>query len=127
MTILFLDCILYFPCKITDESLPFFLFDQKLFNNPKFLLKTGFSHFVLCLISNIGSFQNISGTNAWAIPHLKFFGRGTVPSPLKSPPEPSSFSYLLFPSPLFIDIILVCSIFFQSSTILVAGYIPKCS
>jgi len=43
------------------------------------------SQFVLSLTSHNSTSQNIRGTDAWAVPHLKFWG--SVPqSPPKSPP-----------------------------------------
>src|SRR6218665_2092020 len=53
------------------------------FSRPKFLMtffshRPGFSVF-LCLLYNTTSL-NIGGTNAWAVPHLKFWG-DRPPSP----------------------------------------------
>ena len=45
-------------------------------------------HFVFCLTSHNSTSQNIGGTDAWAVPHLKF--GGTVPpSPPYSLPMPN--------------------------------------
>src|SRR6218665_91221 len=45
---------------------------------------TFFTMLILSHASDNTTSLNIGGTNAWAVPHLKFWG--TVPSPPRSPP-----------------------------------------
>ena len=61
-------------CNLYDP----FLAEKPLFLNKTFLHDNFFSRLVLCHASNNTTSQNIGGTNAWAVPHLKF--GGTVPA-----------------------------------------------
>src|SRR6218665_2729821 len=45
-----------------------------------------FTLFILSRTSDNTASQNIGGTNAWAVPHLKFWGGTVPPSPPRSPP-----------------------------------------
>src|SRR6218665_1342752 len=45
-----------------------------------------FTRFILSRASDNTSSQNIGGTNAWAVPHLKFWGGPSAPVPPRSPP-----------------------------------------
>ena len=78
-----------FHCQITaitcDPPLLHFLDQKVLFQNPKFLLRTVFSQFVLCLTSDNSSSQNIGGTDACAVPHLEFCGTFPRKSPALRP------------------------------------------
>src|SRR6218665_1789441 len=69
-------------CNIYDP----FLAEKPLFQNKTFLRYTFFSQFVLCRASNKHYFSKYWGTDAWAVPHLYFWGGGRPSSPLKSPP-----------------------------------------
>src|SRR6218665_2162619 len=74
-------------CPCTIMSIPFCPYHFVRYHfvlEPKSSFRFFFSQFVLCLMSfNITS-QNIEGTNAWVVPHLKL---GGVPqTPTKSPP-----------------------------------------
>jgi len=41
-----------------------------------------FSQFVLCLTSNNSTSRNVGGTDAWTVPHFKFWGDRFLQSPL---------------------------------------------
>jgi len=59
---------IYDPFSLQKTSI-----SQKMFSS----FTPCFSQLVLCLTSNNSTSQNIGGTDAWAVPHLKF--EGTFP------------------------------------------------
>src|SRR6218665_2593167 len=64
------------------------LFSQEkpLFQKEKFLYDTFFTLFTLSRASDNTTSQNIGGTDAWAVPHLKCFWGDHPPAPHRSPP-----------------------------------------
>src|SRR6218665_4001758 len=59
--------------------------EKRLFSEKNSVMTLFFTLFVLSRASDNTASQNIRGTDAWAVPHLKFWG--TVPRvPPRSPP-----------------------------------------
>src|SRR6218665_1538682 len=66
------------------------VYDHFLTRKPPF-----FTLFILSRTSDNTASQNIGGTNAWAVPHLKFWG-DRPPSPPRSPPLIVGYTLLLY-------------------------------
>src|SRR6218665_3430554 len=64
---------------------PFFTRKTTISENNS-LIRPFFTLFVLPRASDNTTFLNIGGTNAWAVPHLKFFFEDRPPSHLRSSP-----------------------------------------
>src|SRR6218665_10496 len=76
---------------------------------------TFFTLFILSRASDNTTSQNIGGTDAWAVPHLKFWGN-RLPQPPRSPP------LLVFPYCLFSLVTVYLLLSFSTSAMLLCSF-----